>query len=109
MENGFGFGWEGKEGGSFRSDRETVGFLGIVGQEVALEEAWVMLSVLVLQTGEGVNDVRKGACANHVSTMANFLKVRLSQALPGPCRVQYSRFLSTGELEGSWSREQGHD
>ncbi|PKU27410.1 hypothetical protein llap_22286 [Limosa lapponica baueri] len=25
-------------------------------------------------TGEGVNDVRKGACANHVSTVANFLK-----------------------------------
>ena len=30
----------------------------------------------MLQTGEGVNDVRKGACANHVSTMAGFLKVR---------------------------------
>lgn len=30
----------------------------------------------VFQTGEGVNDVRKGACANHVSTMAGFLKVR---------------------------------
>ncbi|KAM9062394.1 drebrin-like protein [Sarcophilus harrisii] len=30
--------------------------------------------VLVNWTGEGVNDVRKGACANHVSTMANFLK-----------------------------------
>lgn len=28
-----------------------------------------------LQTGEGVNDVRKGACANHVSTVAGFLKV----------------------------------
>ena len=28
-----------------------------------------------MQTGEGVNDVRKGACANHVSTVANFLKV----------------------------------
>ncbi|NXI55556.1 DBNL protein, partial [Chloroceryle aenea] len=25
-------------------------------------------------TGEGVNDVRKGACANHVSTVASFLK-----------------------------------
>ncbi|XP_065712848.1 drebrin-like protein isoform X2 [Patagioenas fasciata] len=30
--------------------------------------------VLVNWTGEGVNDVRKGACANHVSTIANFLK-----------------------------------
>lgn len=46
-----------------------------MGQEVALEEAWFTQFVLVLQTGEGVNDVRKGACANHVSTMANFLKV----------------------------------
>ncbi|EPY80911.1 hypothetical protein CB1_000778005 [Camelus ferus] len=27
-----------------------------------------------LETGEGVNDVRKGVCANHVSTMASFLK-----------------------------------
>nr|KAF6469239.1 drebrin like [Molossus molossus] len=27
-----------------------------------------------LGTGEGVNDARKGACANHVSTMASFLK-----------------------------------
>ncbi|XP_041440872.1 drebrin-like protein A isoform X1 [Xenopus laevis] len=30
--------------------------------------------VLVNWTGEGVKDARKGACANHVSTMANFLK-----------------------------------
>uniref|UniRef100_A0A2K5QE47 Drebrin-like protein n=1 Tax=Cebus imitator TaxID=2715852 RepID=A0A2K5QE47_CEBIM len=30
--------------------------------------------VLINWTGEGVNDVRKGACASHVSTMANFLK-----------------------------------
>ncbi|NXH18074.1 DBNL protein, partial [Bucco capensis] len=30
--------------------------------------------VLINWTGEGVNDVRKGACANHVSTIANFLK-----------------------------------
>ncbi|RMB91517.1 hypothetical protein DUI87_32096 [Hirundo rustica rustica] len=30
--------------------------------------------VLVNWTGEGVNDMRKGACANHVSTVANFLK-----------------------------------
>ncbi|XP_075714785.1 drebrin-like protein isoform X2 [Rhinoderma darwinii] len=30
--------------------------------------------VLINWTGEGVNDSRKGACANHVSTMANFLK-----------------------------------
>ena len=28
------------------------------------------------QTGEGVKDTRKGMCANHVSSMANFLKVR---------------------------------
>lgn len=78
--SGEGLCLRGREGVPFRRDRETVGFLGIVGQEVALEEAWVMLSVLVLQTGEGVNDVRKGACANHVSTMASFLKVRVSQA-----------------------------
>ncbi|NXU58299.1 DBNL protein, partial [Turnix velox] len=30
--------------------------------------------VLINWTGEGVSDVRKGACANHVSTVANFLK-----------------------------------
>nr|KAF6267885.1 drebrin like [Pipistrellus kuhlii] len=30
--------------------------------------------VLINWTGEGVNDVRKGVCANHVSTMASFLK-----------------------------------
>lgn len=42
---------------------------------------WVMLAVLVLQTGEGVNDARKGVCANHVSTMASFLKVRAKPVL----------------------------
>lgn len=31
----------------------------------------------VFQTGEGVKDARKGICANHVSAMANFLKVIL--------------------------------
>ncbi|XP_023694284.1 drebrin-like b isoform X2 [Paramormyrops kingsleyae] len=30
--------------------------------------------VLINWTGEGVSDVRKGLCANHVSSMANFLK-----------------------------------
>ncbi|KAM9392210.1 drebrin-like b isoform 2-T2 [Pholidichthys leucotaenia] len=30
--------------------------------------------VLINWTGEGVNDARKGICANHVSAMANFLK-----------------------------------
>lgn len=35
-----------------------------------------------MQTGEGVNDVRKGACANHVSTIASFLKVCLVPAVP---------------------------
>ncbi|XP_028655190.1 drebrin-like b isoform X4 [Erpetoichthys calabaricus] len=30
--------------------------------------------VLINWTGEGVKDARKGICANHVSTMANFLK-----------------------------------
>ncbi|TNM92041.1 hypothetical protein fugu_019053 [Takifugu bimaculatus] len=30
--------------------------------------------VLINWTGEGVKDSRKGACANHVSSMANFLK-----------------------------------
>lgn len=32
-------------------------------------------SVPLFQTGEGVKDARKGICANHVSSMANFLKV----------------------------------
>uniref|UniRef100_A0A3Q3WQR2 ADF-H domain-containing protein n=1 Tax=Mola mola TaxID=94237 RepID=A0A3Q3WQR2_MOLML len=32
--------------------------------------------VLVNWTGEGVKDSRKGMCANHLSTIANFLKVR---------------------------------
>lgn len=54
--------------------------MGPQGREVALGEAWVILGILVLQTGEGVNDVRKGACASHVSTMANFLKVRPGEA-----------------------------
>ncbi|XP_013909632.1 PREDICTED: drebrin-like protein [Thamnophis sirtalis] len=31
--------------------------------------------VLINWFGEGVNDVRKGACANHVSSVVNFLKV----------------------------------
>lgn len=34
-------------------------------------------STFVFQTGEGVKDARKGICANHVSSMANFLKVNL--------------------------------
>lgn len=33
--------------------------------------------VFLLQTGEGVKDARKGICANHVSSMANFLKVSI--------------------------------
>ena len=37
---------------------------------------------VVLQTGEGVNDARKGVCANHVSTLAGFLKVRAAPAGP---------------------------
>uniref|UniRef100_A0A3B4TQ52 ADF-H domain-containing protein n=1 Tax=Seriola dumerili TaxID=41447 RepID=A0A3B4TQ52_SERDU len=32
--------------------------------------------VLINWTGEGVKDSRKGMCANHVSSMASFLKVR---------------------------------
>uniref|UniRef100_A0A8D0G029 ADF-H domain-containing protein n=1 Tax=Strix occidentalis caurina TaxID=311401 RepID=A0A8D0G029_STROC len=44
--------------------------------------------VLVNWTGEGVNDVRKGACANHVSTVANFLKVWSS--FRGSCHHQRS-------------------
>lgn len=43
---------------------------------MALRELASHTGCVVLQTGEGVNDVRKGACANHVSTMASFLKVR---------------------------------
>lgn len=35
----------------------------------------------LFQTGEGVNDARKGLCANHVSSIANFLKVTLSPVL----------------------------
>uniref|UniRef100_A0A3Q3PY60 ADF-H domain-containing protein n=1 Tax=Monopterus albus TaxID=43700 RepID=A0A3Q3PY60_MONAL len=32
--------------------------------------------VLINWTGEGVKDSRKGMCANHLSSMTNFLKVR---------------------------------
>lgn len=35
----------------------------------------ITVSLFVFQTGEGVKDARKGLCANHVSSMANFLKV----------------------------------
>ena len=59
---------------------------GVLGHT---EELAAHAACVVLQTGEGVNDVRKGACANHVSTMASFLKVRAalcraSQSSPGP-------------------------
>nr|KAF6469232.1 drebrin like [Molossus molossus] len=37
--------------------------------------------VLINWTGEGVNDARKGACANHVSTMASFLKGSVYQKI----------------------------
>ncbi len=37
--------------------------------------------LFVFQTGEGVKDARKGICANHVSSMANFLKVTLHSFL----------------------------
>uniref|UniRef100_A0A3B3T2B6 ADF-H domain-containing protein n=1 Tax=Paramormyrops kingsleyae TaxID=1676925 RepID=A0A3B3T2B6_9TELE len=40
--------------------------------------------VLINWTGEGVKDARKGQCANHVSSIGKFLKVR-----PGcPCHHQ---------------------
>uniref|UniRef100_A0A8C9YCY4 Drebrin-like a n=1 Tax=Sander lucioperca TaxID=283035 RepID=A0A8C9YCY4_SANLU len=41
--------------------------------------------VLINWTGEGVKDSRKGVCANHVSSMANFLKVR------SPCHYKRPR------------------
>ncbi|MEQ2248631.1 hypothetical protein ILYODFUR_020917 [Ilyodon furcidens] len=34
--------------------------------------------VLINWTGEGVKDARKGLCANHVSAIANFLKVTMN-------------------------------
>lgn len=37
---------------------------------------WLFLCAC-FQTGEGVRDARKGLCANHMSTIANFLKVKL--------------------------------
>lgn len=43
--------------------------------EVAVLE--LVASFFVFQTGEGVKDARKGICANHVSSMANFLRVTL--------------------------------
>lgn len=39
------------------------------------------ISLSLFQTGEGVNDARKGLCANHVSSIANFLKVILTTVL----------------------------
>lgn len=39
----------------------------------------------LFQTGEGVNDARKGLCANHVSSIANFLKVTLTPVLNFKC------------------------
>lgn len=39
----------------------------------------------LFQTGEGVNDARKGLCANHVSSIANFLKVTLTPLLNFKC------------------------
>lgn len=44
-------------------------------QVILLKVQSDILSFDCAQTGEGVKDSRKGACANHVSSMANFLKV----------------------------------
>lgn len=78
---------------SFPGHRETAESLewavALGGDLGHTEELAGHAGCAVLQTGEGVNDVRKGACANHVSTMASFLKVRAapyraSQSSPGP-------------------------
>uniref|UniRef100_A0A8D2AXN7 Drebrin-like protein n=1 Tax=Sciurus vulgaris TaxID=55149 RepID=A0A8D2AXN7_SCIVU len=58
--------------------------------------------VLINWTGEGVNDVRKGACANHVSTMANFLKGSVYQktnAISEIKRVGKDSFWAKAEKE----------
>jgi hypothetical protein len=100
--------WGGGSGGDclLKEIGKLPGSWELVGRKVALEDAWFMLGVLVLQTGEGVNDVRKGACANHVSTMANFLKVRAEPVLlpyKQPCRIKHPRFLGARHLEsGAW-------
>uniref|UniRef100_A0A3B4G4J2 ADF-H domain-containing protein n=1 Tax=Pundamilia nyererei TaxID=303518 RepID=A0A3B4G4J2_9CICH len=41
--------------------------------------------ILINWTGEGVKDSRKGQCANHVSTIAGFLKVRSPCDCKRPC------------------------
>ncbi|XP_021567584.1 drebrin-like protein isoform X5 [Carlito syrichta] len=58
--------------------------------------------VLINWTGEGVNDVRKGACASHVSTMANFLKGSVYQktnAISEIKRVGKDSFWAKAEKE----------
>uniref|UniRef100_A0A8C7C528 Drebrin like n=1 Tax=Neovison vison TaxID=452646 RepID=A0A8C7C528_NEOVI len=58
--------------------------------------------VLINWTGEGVNDVRKGACANHVSTMASFLKGSVYQktnAISEIKRVGKDSFWAKAEKE----------
>ncbi|XP_077645409.1 drebrin-like protein isoform X2 [Lonchura striata] len=58
--------------------------------------------VLVNWTGEGVNDVRKGACANHVSTVANFLKGSVYQktnAMSEIKRVNKDNFWAKAEKD----------
>uniref|UniRef100_K7FTF5 Drebrin like n=1 Tax=Pelodiscus sinensis TaxID=13735 RepID=K7FTF5_PELSI len=60
--------------------------------------------VLINWTGEGVNDVRKGACANHVSTIANFLKVQHAPALRISESVSGEDGGMRGPVSGSGSR-----
>lgn len=65
---------------------------------------------VVLQTGEGVNDVRKGACASHVSTMAGFLKVRAvpraAQVSPPPVS-EWSRWSAPPAARARAGRRRG--
>ncbi|XP_073095334.1 drebrin-like protein isoform X8 [Manis javanica] len=65
--------------------------------------------VLINWTGEGVNDVRKGACANHVSTMASFLKKEEeNRRLEEQRRVQEERQRLEQERRERELREAAH-
>lgn len=65
---------------------------------------------VVLQTGEGVNDVRKGACASHVSTMASFLKVRLPpEGLPRGLGVREQTGAASVPTPRCWPGTRGRD
>ncbi|XP_045684167.1 drebrin-like protein isoform X1 [Phyllostomus hastatus] len=69
--------------------------------------------VLVNWTGEGVNDARKGVCANHVSTMAGFLKgahvtinARAEEDVEPECIMQ--KVARASGANYTFHRESGH-